>query len=58
MKWLLAMLLVRARGLINWVRPGHPDVGGLTVPCHGCESPWPHDAHLARGALTFLGGRR
>lgn len=55
----LAWLLVRARGLANWLaaRPAHRS--GLTVPCRGCSCSDPHDAHLALGALTYLGrGRR
>jgi hypothetical protein len=56
MKWVLAALLVRSRSVWQTVR--HRSYrSGLTVPCDGCTDPWPHDAHLASGALTFLGGR-
>ena len=36
------------------MNPVH-DSSGLTVPCHGCDQPGPHDAHLAPGALDRLG---
>jgi len=56
MTWLAAALLVKTRGLVNRVR-GRRDWTGLTVTCPGCTEPSPHDAHLAAGALTYLGGR-
>ena len=31
-----------------------PDPTGLTVPCHGCDDPSVHTAHLAPGALDRL----
>lgn len=57
MSWYLAWALVRARGLRDWVLH-RSDRTGLTVRCDGCACTDPHDAHLARGALTFLSGRR
>ncbi len=56
MTWIAAVLLVKARGLVNRLR-GRRDRTGLTVDCPGCGDPSPHDAHLAAGALTYLGGR-
>lgn len=56
MTWLAAMLVVKLRGAINRLR-GRRDWTGLTVDCHGCDDPSPHDAHLAAGALAYLGRR-
>lgn len=56
MTWLAAFLIVKTRGLVNRVLRRR-DWTGLTVPCHGCAEPSPHDAHLAAGALAYLGGR-
>lgn len=57
-RYALAWLLVHCRGLAHWVA-GRSDRTGLTVPCRGgCESAEPHDAHLARGAIEYLEGRR
>jgi hypothetical protein len=54
MKVLIAVVAVRVRGWWHALL-GRSDRTGLTVPCNGCSDPWPHDAHLARGALTYLG---
>lgn len=54
----LAWLLVRARGLTNLILGRGMHRSGFTVPCRGCTVTSPHDSHLARGALTVLGGRR
>lgn len=56
MTWIAAFLLVKARGAVNRLCRRR-DWSGLTVHCTGCDSPDPHDAHLAAGALTYLGGR-
>lgn len=54
MKILAATTAVHLRGwLYTLLR--RADRTGLTYPCRGCGEPWPHDAHLARGALTYLG---
>lgn len=57
MTWTLATVVVHLRGWWHTLL-GRPDRTGLTYRCRGCPSPWPHDAHLARGALTYLHGRR
>ena len=52
-----ARLAVRARSRRNRFVGG--DDSGLTVPCKGgCGDDSPHDAHLAFGALRYLGGYR
>lgn len=57
-RYVVAWLLVHVRGLAYWAAGG-PDRTGLTVPCRGgCGDTDPHDAHLARGSITYLGGWR
>jgi hypothetical protein len=56
-KWWAAAAAVHVRGVVATLLRWN-DQTGYTVPCRGCDSPWPHDAHLARGALTYLKGRR
>lgn len=56
MRWALAAVTVHLRGWWHTLL-GRPDRTGLTHPCRGCANRWPHDAHLARGALTYLRGR-
>lgn len=54
----LAAAVVRFRGLVNLLAGRTAHRSGLTKPCRGCADTSPHDAHLAVGALTYLGRRR
>lgn len=52
---MMTTLRIKARGFVNRAR-GRGDQSGLTVPCNGrCGDTSPHDAHLAPGALDYLG---
>lgn len=47
--------------MLRWGRPG--DRSGLTVACDPArcteqDGPYPHDAHLAPGALRYLSGAK
>lgn len=57
MNWYLAAVQVRLRGWRDWALR-RSDRTGLTVRCAGCACTEPHDTHLARGAITYLTGRR
>jgi hypothetical protein len=55
---MIVWMRVKVRGLWYLVTGRSMHRSGLTVPCHGCNSTDPHDAHLAAGTLVYLGRAR